>query len=175
MTDLSNLISMEEIEAIVQGQAERNIKKQSRKNYLSKCISICRVLMRVPELFAATIEHVDGIPQFHTGEAHKLHKFKLPMTAEAVAKIFGLLAISADLAKRGRRPSQNLPRQPDDNTNAPFAAAIEVAEDEINDEAIGNGEETDEAPVETAVLPVQVEVSFEIQPVSIADRRDPGN
>jgi len=103
------------LEAIVQGQAERNIMDVSIKEYLS-CCSTMTALLNKMEIRNLALEIDDsGNPIYHSGRASKVIKLKLPMTTSVGSMLFGYISINEHLP-RGRGKKRR--RQDETNTAA---------------------------------------------------------
>jgi hypothetical protein len=96
-------MDLERLEAIAQGQAERNILPKSGNGYLSKCKVMTEILNSFATIREEALVFVDGVPVKHTGEASKIFKLKLPMTVNVSKLLFAAISVDETLPKKKRR------------------------------------------------------------------------
>ena len=98
-------LSRELINQISQSQNERNILEKSKKTYLSKCKVMTEILNEhVQSIREDALElNRDGSPVYHTGDAKRVIKLKLPMSPDIGMILFTLISIDPTLPKKRKR------------------------------------------------------------------------
>ena len=79
--------------AIANAQAQRNIVDNSIASYLGYMRTVTRILCQYEELRLATLEHEQGFPLQHTGEAKGIFRIKFPMKPEHVSILFAMISV----------------------------------------------------------------------------------
>ena len=83
------------IDAIVQGQAERNVKEYTNGIYMSKCSVMISMINKIPPMQVQALElEADGNTLMHSGKAKAIHKLKLPIdvaTAKRCLRLYLLM------------------------------------------------------------------------------------
>ncbi len=94
--------------AIANAQAQRNIVDNSIASYLGYMRTVTRILCQYEELRLATLEHEQGFPLQHTGEAKGIFRIKFPMKPEHVSILFAMISVDPTLAKKGRKRKRSV-------------------------------------------------------------------
>ena len=82
-------ISLALLQHVAHGQSQRTILDKSKASYMSKVKVMVDILDRSPDVrVRSLITDTNGIAKFHIGEASKIKKLKLPMSAEVAQLLF---------------------------------------------------------------------------------------
>ena len=90
------------IDAIVQGQVERNVKENTNCIYMSKCSVMTSMINKAFEL------NEDGNALMHNGKAKAIHKLQLPIDVATAKRIFALISVDEELPKKKRRTTRTI-------------------------------------------------------------------
>lgn len=171
--------TLEDIEHVMEGQAERNICVKSRKAYLSMCKTMTKMLIPHPELYAEAFECTDSAstkPGFHTGPAWEVYRLKLPISEKIAGIIFAKLSIDGDLPRgKGIKRASSRKRK--------RSSRMQDGDDDDHDEESGGGAELASGePTIAAAITSEVAVSSETPGTtvttaesSVVDKKNPGS
>ena len=97
------------IDAIVRGQAERNVKENANDIYMSKCSVMTSMINEIPTMRAQALElDADGNALKHCGKAKAIHKLKLPIDVATVKSLFEPISVDDELPKKKRRTTRTI-------------------------------------------------------------------
>lgn len=91
---------LNDLELIVQGQAERNVLPTSIREYLSRCRTMTRLLYERESLRYALELDENGTPITHTGRAKDVYRLVLPMTVATAKYLFAIISIDPTLPRK---------------------------------------------------------------------------
>ena len=94
-------ISLALLQQVAHGQSQRTILDKSKRTYMSKVKVMTEILNRSPDIRIRTlVVDGDGSAQKHTGEASKILKLRLPISAETGQLLFAAISIDDTLPRR---------------------------------------------------------------------------
>ena len=91
------------IDAIVEGQVERNVKDNTNGTYISNCSVMTSMIRKVPALRAQSLVlDADGNALMHSGKAKAIQRLKLSIDEATAKRLFALISVDKDLPEKKR-------------------------------------------------------------------------
>jgi hypothetical protein len=103
-TPVGAVLGRAELEAVMQGQAERNIMASSIKEYLGRCVTMTNLLNKIPDLREEALELDEaGNALKHSGLARGVLKLRLPMAVHTATLLFAKISVDTTLPRANKR------------------------------------------------------------------------
>ena len=94
-------ISLALLQHVAHGQSQRTILDKSKQCYMTKVKVMTEILNRSPDIRIRTlVTDNNNVAQTHTGEASKIRKLKLPISAETAQLLFAAISIDDTLPRK---------------------------------------------------------------------------
>lgn len=96
------MASLADLQYVVEGQSQRNVREKSKSNYLSKMKVMTEILYKNQYLWDTVfdLDPMTNLPRKHSGLANKIYKLAMPMSVQAGRCLFGLISIDDKLPKK---------------------------------------------------------------------------